>query len=140
MVRDRFAFSVLFAIAILVGCDGDSQSDSAGKDVSLQKTSSDVALEREKYIRENITRIAESSFPDKVGLTWQIHRFEHRGIITFAEVEPQPSTVGYPRFKFVVSFMNPKEPLLAACYAFDKGRWTLLFTDPQFTLPLPQNM
>lgn len=85
--------------------------------------------EQEQYIRDNITSIAETAFPDNIGNEWIIHNIiEHpKGIEV--EVEPRPDNVGYPRFRFIIEFKTPTEPNITYCYFLeDTGEWDLLFT------------
>ena len=86
--------------------------------------------EREGYLRENIVAMAEEQFPDDTGLEWEVHGFDHQEHLTFVEVEPQPSTVGYPRFRFAVSFADEAAPKVVATYALIEERFALFSTDP----------
>jgi len=87
-----------------------------------------------------MVRIAEESFPDNKGLKWTIHGYRHQRNLTYVEVEPRPSEIGYPRFQFVVSFENFEKPVVIGCYCLDNGRWTLLFTKPDLKEPLPSEL
>jgi len=83
---------------------------------------------REAFLRDNIVRLAEAEFPDDKGIQWNILSFEHKAHLTHVEVEPTPATVGYPRFKFVVSFKNPEMPRIIGIYCFENGQYGLLST------------
>ncbi len=85
--------------------------------------------DREIWLRANIVRLAEECFPDDAGLAWPVLGVEHRGELAYVEVEPKPATVGYPRFKFVVSFQDPAKPGVKGCYCLDRGKWKLLFNE-----------
>lgn len=91
---------------------------------------------REAAIRERIVAMAEDTFPDNVGQEWPILGFEHRGHLTFVEVEPKPATVGYPRFKFVVPAGG--EPRAVATYCLEGGRYVLLCTEHGLKEDLPK--
>ena len=85
--------------------------------------------DQEQYIRDNISSIAEEAFPDNIGNEWQIHNIiEHpKGIEV--EVEPRPDNIGYSRFRFILEFKTPVEPIITYCYFLDEtGEWDLLFT------------
>ena len=84
--------------------------------------------ERELFLRDNIVRLAEAEFPDNKGIQWNILRFEHKAHLTYVEAEPNPSTVGYPRFKFAVSFKNPEMPRVIGTYCFKDGQYSLFST------------
>lgn len=84
--------------------------------------------QRETFLKENIARLAETEFPDQKGLQWNILNFEHKAHLTYAEVEPTPATIGYPRIKFAVSFKNPETPRVIGTYCFKDGQYSLLST------------
>ncbi len=81
---------------------------------------------REAFLRDNIVRLAEAEFPDDKGIQWNILSFEHKAHLTHVEVEPTPATVGYPHFKFAVSFKNPEMPRIIGTYCFKDGQYSLL--------------
>jgi hypothetical protein len=86
--------------------------------------------EIEDYVRDHLVEIAEEQFPDNVGLRWTLHRFQHRedlGLV-LAEVEPDPSEVGYPRFQFAFRTSGGGPPKHIATYCLDGGVFTLLST------------
>ena len=83
------------------------------------------AAKREAFLRENIVRLAEAEFPDNKGIQWNIISIEHKAHLTHVEVEPAPATLGYPRFKFVVSFKNPEMPRIVGIYCFKDGQYSL---------------
>ncbi len=93
---------------------------------------------REHYINENITRHAEESFPDNLGLRWTVLGFDHDERTTLVEVEPTPDEVGYSRFQFVYSFYAGEEPKVIACYSLEGSRYTLLFTSRGIKEELPK--
>jgi hypothetical protein len=84
--------------------------------------------EAEAWVRANLTRIAEAHFPDNPDLEWRIHGLEHRDGLLFAEVEPTPDEVGYPRFQFVFSRGDASEVGHIATYCLEGGIYTLLST------------
>ncbi|MBI5307769.1 MAG: hypothetical protein HZB37_05420, partial [Planctomycetes bacterium] len=65
---------------------------------------------REPYLKEAIGRLAEKVFPDNKGVRWNIISFDHKAHLTHTEAEPLQADLGYPRFKFVVSFKTPENP------------------------------
>jgi len=83
---------------------------------------------RELFLRGNIVRLAEAGFPDSKGVQWNILSIEHKAHMTHVEAEPVPATVGYPRFKFVVSFKNPESPKVIGVFCFENGQYSLLNT------------
>jgi len=83
---------------------------------------------RESFLKNNIVRLAEAAFPDNKGIQWNILSFEHKAHLTYVEAEPNPSTVGYPRFKFAVSFKNPEMPRIIGTYCFKDGQYSLFST------------
>lgn len=94
----------------------------------LETTFISEESKREAFLRDNIVRLAEAEFPDDKGIQWNILSFEHKAHLTHVEVEPTPATVGYPRFKFVVSFKNPEMPRIIGIYCFENGQYGLLST------------
>lgn len=83
---------------------------------------------RESFLKGNISRLAEAEFPDNKGVQWKILSIVHKAHMAHVEVEPVPATVGYPRFKFVVSFKNPESPLVIGVFCFENGQYSLLST------------
>ena len=81
---------------------------------------------RESFLKDNIVQLAEAEFPDNKGIQWNILGFEHKAHLTHVEAEPNPSTVGYPRFKFAVSFKNPEMPRVIGVFCFENGQYSLL--------------
>ena len=74
--------------------------------------------------------IARESFPDDAGVEWPIRGVREHGGYLCVESEPQPPTVGYPRFRFVIGRTAAGALDAFGCYCLDGGRWTLLFTAP----------
>ncbi len=89
--------------------------------------------DREALIRERIQEIAEDVFPDNTDVTWEILAISHEGAYSLVESKPDPDTVGYPAFKFVVSFgsIAPGSTNAAGVYCLQDGKWTLLCSDPR---------
>ena len=83
---------------------------------------------RESVLKNTIVRLTEAAFPDNKGIQWNILGFEHKAHLTYVEAEPNPSTVGYPRFKFAVSFKNPEMPRIIGTYCFKDGQYSLFST------------
>lgn len=110
----------------------DKQSEVVGsqKDAGKTKQAGEAGspAQREAFLKENIVRLAEAEFPDQKGLQWNILSFEHKAHLTYAEAEPTPSTLGYPRIKFAVSFKNPETPRVIGTYGFKDGQYSLLST------------
>ena len=133
------------AIALCVGCgtSGSTGPDQGAAGSSCTTTTGitevkNMETERESHLRENIVSIAGEEFPDDTGLEWVIHGFEHKDHLTFVEVEPRPDTVGYPRFKFVVSFTDANVPIVVATYSLEDDRYTLLCLIENSTDDLPE--
>ena len=80
---------------------------------------------RESFLRDNIVRLAETEFSDNKGIQWNILSFEHKAHLTYVEAEPTSANLGYPRFKFVVSFKNPEIPRVIGIYCFKDGQYSL---------------
>lgn len=110
----------------------DKQSEVVGsqKDAGKTKQAGEAGspAQREAFLKENIARLAEAEFPDQKGLQWNILSFEHKAHLTYAEAEPTPSTLGYPRIKFAVSFKNPETPRVIGTYGFKDDQYSLLST------------
>ena len=110
------------------------QASEAEPDITPQKQETAATNEvseptkREAFLKDNIVRLAETEFPDNKGIQWNILSFEHKAHLTHVEVEPTPATVGYPRFKFAVSFKNPETPRVIGTYCFKDGQYSLLST------------
>ena len=83
---------------------------------------------RESFLKENITRLAETEFPDNKGIQWNIISLEHKAHLTYVIVEPNPATLDYPRFKFTVSFKNPEMPCVIGTYCFKDDQYSLFST------------
>ncbi len=84
--------------------------------------------EAETWVRAHITEIAETQFPDNLGLEWRIHTIQHRDGLLFAEVEPDPPEVGYSRFQFAFSYSGSPTIKHVATYSLESGQYTLLST------------
>ena len=82
---------------------------------------------REPYLKEAISRLAEKVFPDNKGAQWNIISFDHKAHLTHTEAEPLQADLGYPRFKFVVSFKTPENPNIIGTYSFSGGQYTPYF-------------
>jgi hypothetical protein len=80
------------------------------------------------WVRANISGIAEAHFPDNPGLEWRILQLEHRDGLLFAELEPTPDEVGYPRFQFAFSRGSESEASHIATYCLEGDSYTLLST------------
>jgi hypothetical protein len=104
---------------------------------AVATTAATDASRREAWLRTHVVGIAEDTFPDDLGLDWVVQGFEHRGPLTLVEVEPRPATVGYPRFRFAVSFAG-SEPRCLATYAAKNGRFELLCSLPGRGETLPR--
>jgi hypothetical protein len=94
----------------------------------------------ENLVRENIVRIAETQFPDNRGLRWLIHGFSRLGSLVVVEVEPQPSEVGYSRFKFVFVVDGGAHLRHVATYCLEAGEYSLLSTSPDAPVGLPKRL
>lgn len=111
-----------------------TQTSEAKTGITPQKQETTVASEvgehakREAFLKDNIVRLAEREFPDNKGIQWNILSFEHKAHLSYIEAEPTPATVGYPRFKFAVSFKNPETPRVIGTYCFKDGQYSLLST------------
>ena len=80
---------------------------------------------RESFLKDTIVQLAEAEFPDNKGIQWNILSFEHKAHLTHVEAEPTSANLGYPRFKFVVSFKNPEMPRIIGTYCFKDGQYSL---------------
>jgi hypothetical protein len=111
-----------------------AQASEAKPEITSQKQETAATNEisepakREAFLKDNIVRLAETEFPDNKGIQWNILSFEHKAHLTHVEVESTPATVGYPRFKFAVSFKNPETPRVIGIYCFKDGQYSLLST------------
>jgi len=94
--------------------------------------------DREEYLRKNIDRISKENFPDDQKNTWKILGFTHRETQTYVEVEPSPKTVGYDKFKYLMDFSRKADaPACVAVYAWEKGKYSLLFTEQGWEKKVP---
>jgi hypothetical protein len=84
--------------------------------------------EAEAWVRGHITEIAETQFPENLGLEWRIHGIRHRDGLLFAEVEPDSADVGYSRFQFAFSYAGSPTTRHIATYCLESGQYTLLST------------
>lgn len=98
--------------------------------------------EIEAYVRGHIVELAEEQFPDNKGLQWTVHKFQHREDVelTFAEVEPHPDEVGYPRFQFAFLTASGGPPKQVATYCLQSGKYTLLSTSRGAPTNLPKEL
>jgi len=94
--------------------------------------------DREQYLRDHITEIAEDCFPDDTGIEWRIRGFDHKKSLSYVEIEPVPNAVGYDRFRFAVSFANPESPSTMAVHALEDGRYFLLSSMGGYVDPAPK--
>jgi len=86
---------------------------------------------REPVIRQRLQAIGLESFPDDTDVTWRLLGIVDAGAFSIVEAAPEPDTVGYPRFRFVLDFPSPDTPRVVGCYCWERGgRWGLLFADP----------
>ncbi len=85
--------------------------------------------DRENYLKANIVKFAEESFPDNLGLQWIVHDFEHNDDLTCVELEPKPLGMAAFRYQLVFTFLRPAAPEVVACYELDREGWSMLFDD-----------
>jgi len=90
---------------------------------------SDATRMRETSIREGIDRVGRECFPDD-DVAWSVRRMTHHGVFSLVEGVPEPDSVGYPRFEFVLHFQHDGTFEVAGCYCWNHERWELLFTSP----------
>ena len=122
------------------GCSLGTQTPKPEITLKSDQTVTSEQTERESFLRENIVRLAAGEFPDNSGILWTILGFEHKAHLTYVEVEPKPSTVGYPRFKFVVSFASVEKPKVIATYCLREGRYALLSIVQDLKEDLPKEL
>ncbi len=122
-------------MSLFEGAIGEmTQTSEAKTGITPQKQETTATSEvgehakREAFLKDNIVRLAERVFPDNKGIQWNILNFEHKAHLSYIEAEPTPATVGYPRFKFAVSFKNPETPRVIGTYCFKDGQYSLLST------------
>lgn len=87
--------------------------------------SSQLAVARELFIKNNIVRLAEAEFPDNKGMQWNILSFFHTTHLTCVKVEPEHAVAGSPRFEFIVSFENAELPRVIRILSFKEGKYRL---------------
>ena len=87
-------------------------------------------ISRDQVIREKIQVIGEDSFPDDE-VTWNSGEIVHTGHYSSVEAVPEPSTVGYEKFKFILGFVDEKKFYVVGCYCWHNNGWSLLFDDPK---------
>ena len=143
----RFVFVLLFETSeqpTVVGCyagDGDSWGllftvpgtpsdwqDLFPKDQLTEGTGRFWERERDQIIREKINDIGRETFPEDTEVSWEILKIVHAGKYSFVETEPDPSTLGYPKFILVLAFTKSGKPIEVGCYCFERNQWDLLST------------
>ncbi len=119
--------------SIQKGAETAKQASEPTADVAPSKQDATVANllsephTREPYLKEAIGRLAEKVFPDNKGLRWNIISFDHKTHLSHTEAEPLQADLGYPRFKFVVSFKTPENPSIIGTYSLSNGQYTPYF-------------
>jgi len=119
--------------SIQKGSETAKQTSEPKVDAAPQKQDATVAnllsdpRTREPYLKEAIGRLAEKVFPDNKGIRWNIISFDHKAHLTHTEAEPLQVDLGCPRFKFVVSFKTPENPIIVGTYSFSGGQYTPYF-------------
>lgn len=111
-----------------IGLKESKQISETKPDITPTKQETALTSEptkRESFLRDNIVRLAEAEFLDNKGIQWNILSFEHKAHLTYVEAEPTSANLGYPRFKFVVSFKNPEMPRVIGTYCFKDGQYSL---------------
>lgn len=112
------------------GLEEATQTSEEKPDISPQKqettasTGAGEQTKRELFLKENFARLAETEFPGNTGILWNILSFEHKAKLTYIEAEPTSVNLGYPRFKFVVSFKNPEDPHIMGTFCFKDGQYS----------------
>ena len=96
--------------------------------------------EVERYVRENITRIGRTAFPDNPDVEWILHGFSHGPDLILAEVEPRPDDVGYSRFKLGFVATGSGAPAHVATYSLEEGVYVLLATGAGAPRGLPRRL
>ncbi len=96
-----------------------------------------VRAAREAHARDNLKRIADETFPDHKHCRWNILRIEHHSDRILVDAAPTPSDVGYPKFRFLLHFDGDEQARCAAVYCFEKPRFVLLCTDPEWQGKVP---
>lgn len=85
--------------------------------------------------------LARRTFPDNPDVTWHVRGVtsdaEGRAIV---EMEPEPDTVGYPRFKLLIGCPATGGPDILATYALENGAFTLLSTRTGSALDYPPSL
>jgi len=115
---------ILMIFTLMAACSGQKENPFA---------------DREIYLRENISRISMENFPDNQNNTWKILSFSHDKNLTYVEVEPDPKDVGYDRFKYAMNFSQQGQPpVCVGAYSWEKGIYSLLFTDDGWETKLPK--
>jgi hypothetical protein len=79
-------------------------------------------------VRETAPAEARRAFPDNPDVTWIVHSAANDGGHVAAELEPQPATVGYPRFLLIFGCGPGDAPVRYGTYARQNDAWTLLST------------
>jgi hypothetical protein len=87
-------------------------------------------VSRDAFIRARLQDIGLDSFPDNGDVEWELRSIRHTGDFSLVEAEPDPPTVGYPRFRFVLRFDASNQGVVVGCYALIENAWRILFTDP----------
>lgn len=111
------------------------QSLTAGKSLSYFGPN-----EIETFVRDHVTDIGRTAFPDNPDVQWLVHGFTHRPEFVLAEVEPQPDEVGYPRFQLGFVSIRGEAPQHIATYCLEDGEYTLLSTARGAPRNLPMHL
>ena len=81
-------------------------------------------------MEKTLQAIGRQAFPDDTEVHWHVREVMNRGGYVCVEAEPEPSTVGYPRFRFVLRESPGGKWTDHGCYCLDGGKWSLLYTSP----------
>jgi hypothetical protein len=81
-------------------------------------------------IEDALQVIGQEAFPDNSDVYWRVQQIVERGGFLCVEAEPQPSTVGYPCFRFVLLPAVDGVFVDHGCYCLRGNVWHLLYTTP----------
>lgn len=80
-------------------------------------------------IEHALQGLAHDAFPEDSSVYWHVRDVVQAGDFYRVEAEPAPPSVGYPRFRFVLS-RHGTGFTDHGCYCFDRNAWQLLYTTP----------
>ena len=100
-----------------------SNADSYAQSFSFTDLTDTAPVEINEEFADLVQTLGEESFPDKEGVRYVAEHVVEADGIRYAEIVPDADT-GYSKYVFVINDGNR----IVACYCFEDGAYSLLFT------------